>query len=62
MNAGLVIADVARAGGHAAVLGIVLGVAAVGGLVFALVRRASKARAGRARAGAGVDDAQRPGT
>jgi hypothetical protein len=44
MSVGLVIANVDRAGDHAAVLGVLLLVAAVGGLVYGLVRIAAKSR------------------
>jgi hypothetical protein len=44
----LVIASIDRAGDHAAVLGVFLAVAAIGGLVYGLVRLAAKTRAGRA--------------
>jgi hypothetical protein len=49
VNHALVIANIERAGDHAAVLGVVVVVAAVGGLVYALVRFAARSRAGRDR-------------
>jgi hypothetical protein len=47
MPADLVIANIERAGDHAAVLGVLLAVVAVGGLVYGVVRLATKTRAGR---------------
>jgi len=40
----LVIASIDRAGDHAAILGVLLLIAAVGGLVYGLVRVAVKSR------------------
>jgi hypothetical protein len=49
MSLALVIANIDRAGDHAAVLGVVVAVAAVGGLIYGLVRLAARSRASRAR-------------
>jgi hypothetical protein len=49
MDLELVIASIDRAGDHAAILGVIAVIAAVGGLVYGLVRLAGKNRAGRAR-------------
>jgi hypothetical protein len=45
----LVIASIDRAGDHAAVFGVLVVVVAIGGLVYAVVRLATKRRAGRTR-------------
>jgi hypothetical protein len=55
MSHALVIANIDRAGDHAAVLGVLVAVAAVGGLIYGLVRLAARSRASRARS-------NRPGT
>jgi hypothetical protein len=44
MSGALVIANIDRAGDHAGVLGALVLVAAVGGLVYGLVRIAAKSR------------------
>jgi hypothetical protein len=49
LSQAIVIASIDRAGDHAAVVGVLLVVVAVGGLVFALVRLAARSRVGRAR-------------
>jgi hypothetical protein len=51
MAAELVIASIERAGDHAAVMGVVLGVAVVGGLIYGLVRLAVRARGSRTQRG-----------
>jgi hypothetical protein len=48
MSADLVIASIDRAGDHAAVMGVVVAVAVVGGLLYGLVRLAARGRAARA--------------
>lgn len=53
MAQALIIANVERAADHGAALGIVVLVAAVGGLLYGLVRLLGKRRAGRPRAGRG---------
>jgi hypothetical protein len=45
----LVIANLDRAGDHAAVLGVLVAIAAVGGLIYGLVRLAARSRARRTR-------------
>jgi hypothetical protein len=45
----LVIANIERAGDHAAVVGVLLVVVAIGGLIYGLVRLAAKSRTGRNR-------------
>jgi hypothetical protein len=60
MSYALVIANVDRAGDHAAVLGVLVLVAAIGGMVYGLVRLAAKSRAGRARATPGADSDRGP--
>jgi hypothetical protein len=47
MAAELVIATIERAGDHAAIMGVVVGVAVVGGLIYGLVRLAVRARGSR---------------
>lgn len=47
MSHAIVIANIERAGDHAAVLGVLLAAAAIGGLVYGLIRLATKSRAGR---------------
>ena len=47
----LVIASIERAGDHAAIMGVLVGVAVVGGLIYGLVRLAGRARASRTRSG-----------
>jgi hypothetical protein len=49
MSHALVIANIDRAGDHAAVLGVLVLVAAIGGMVYGLVRLAGKSRAARTR-------------
>ena len=50
MSAELVIANIDRAGDHAAVMGVVFAVVVVvGGLVYGLVRLATRSRASRTR-------------
>ncbi len=49
MSAELVIASIDRAGDHAAILGVLLLVAAAGGLVYGLVRIAAKSRTRKTR-------------
>lgn len=49
MSHALVIAAADRAGDHATLLGIVVLIAAVGGLIYGLVRLVGKRRAGRKR-------------
>jgi hypothetical protein len=49
MSLGLVIADATRAGDHAAVLGVLVLIAAVGGLIYGLARLVAKSRADRTR-------------
>jgi hypothetical protein len=49
MDLELVIASIDRAGDHAAVLGVIVVIAAVGGLVYGLVRLVGNSRAGRTR-------------
>jgi hypothetical protein len=55
MTHDLVIANIDRAGDHAAVLGVLVLVAAAGGLVYGLVRHAVKSRARRTHASRGPD-------
>jgi hypothetical protein len=47
MGAALVIANLDRAGDHAAALGMLVGVALVAGVVYGLIRLVGKSRAGR---------------
>jgi hypothetical protein len=54
MSHALVIASIDRAGDHAAVLGVLVLIAAIGGLVYGLVRLGVKSRARSAR-GQGSD-------
>jgi hypothetical protein len=61
MTFGLLIADVARAGNHGAVLGVLVLIAAVGALVYGLVRLVVKSRAGRTRSDRGPEGARDPG-
>jgi hypothetical protein len=49
MSADLVIANIERAGDHAAVMGVVFAIVVLGGLVYGLVRLASRSRASRTR-------------
>jgi hypothetical protein len=49
MSADLVMANIERAGDHAAVLGVLFVVVAVGGLIYGLVRLAARGRAARMR-------------
>lgn len=49
MSYALVFASIDRAGDHGAVLGVVVLVAAAGGLVYGLLRLAIKSRANRDR-------------
>ena len=49
MDPELVISSIDRAGDHAVVLGVVAVIAAVVGLIYALVRLVGKSRAGRTR-------------
>jgi hypothetical protein len=60
MSHALVIANIDRAGDHAAVLGVVVVVAAVGGLLYGLVRLAVKSRADRTRSARGPETDRRP--
>jgi hypothetical protein len=60
MSHALVIANIDRAGDHAAVLGVVVLVAAVGGLVYGLVRLAARSRAARTRTARGPETDRRP--
>jgi hypothetical protein len=60
MSQALVLANIDRAGDHAAVVGVVVAVAAMGGLVYALVRLAGKSRAGRTRSARGPETDRRP--
>jgi hypothetical protein len=55
MSHALVIANIDRAGDHAAVLGVLVLVAAIGGIVYGLVRLARRSRASRARSARGGD-------
>ena len=54
MSHALVIANIDRAAGHAAVLGVLVGVTAVGGLIYWLIRLAARSRA-RSTRGPGTD-------
>jgi hypothetical protein len=49
MPADLVIANIERAGDHAAVMGVVFAIVVLGGLAYGLVRLASRSRASRTR-------------
>jgi hypothetical protein len=49
MSAELVIANIDRAGDHAAVMGVVFAVVVVAGLVYGLMRLATRSRASRTR-------------
>jgi hypothetical protein len=49
MSHAVVLANIERAGDHAAVLGVLVLVAAIGGLVYGLVRLGVKSRARSAR-------------
>ena len=49
MASDLVIASIDRAGDHAAIMGVVVAVAVVGGVLYGLVRLAVRGRAARAR-------------
>jgi hypothetical protein len=49
MGHGLVFASIDRAGGHIVIVGALVAVAAVGGLIYALVHRVTKSRAARTR-------------
>ena len=49
MDPELVVSSIDRAGDHAVVLGVVAVIAAVVGLIYALVRLVGKSRAGRTR-------------
>lgn len=60
MSHALVIASIDRAGDHAAVLGVLVLVAAIGGLVYGLGRLAAGSRAGRTRSARGPDTDRRP--
>lgn len=60
MSHALVIANIDRAGDHAAVMGVVVLVAAIGGLVYGLVRLAVRSRAGRTRSARGPETDRRP--
>jgi hypothetical protein len=55
MSLELVLASIDRAASHAAVLGVVVAVAAVGGLVYGVVRHVGKSRAGRTRSDHGPE-------
>lgn len=55
MSHALVIANVERAADHGAVLGVVVLIAAVGGLVYGLVRLVVKRRAGGPRSDRGPE-------
>jgi hypothetical protein len=58
----LVVASLDRAGDHAAVLGVLVMVAAMGGLVYGLARRTVRSRAERARSARGPERDGRPDT
>ena len=60
MSHALVLASIDRAGDHAAVVGVLVGIAAIGGLVYGLVRVAAKSRAARARSAPRPDADRRP--
>jgi hypothetical protein len=60
MNRELVIASIDRAGDHAGLLGVLVLVAAIGGLIYGLVRIAAKNRAGRTRSAPGPESDRRP--
>jgi len=60
MSHALVLANIDRAADHAAVLGVLVGVAAIGGLVYGLVRLAAKSRGSRTRSGRGPESDRRP--
>jgi hypothetical protein len=47
MATDLVIANIERAADHAAIMGVVVGLAIAGGLIYGLVRLAGRARASR---------------
>jgi hypothetical protein len=49
VSADLVIANIERAGDHAVVMGVVFAIVVLGGLVYGLVRLASRSRASRPR-------------
>jgi hypothetical protein len=49
MSHAILLANVDRAGDHAAVLGVLVLIAAIGGMVYGLVRLAGKSRARAAR-------------
>jgi hypothetical protein len=56
MGLGIVMADIERAGGHVAIVGVLLGLAAAGALAYGLIRVVARGRAGRTRT------PSRPGT
>ncbi len=60
MAHGLVIANVDRAGGHIVIVGVLVVVAAVGGMIYGLVRLVGKNRAARTRSDHGADGVQGP--
>jgi hypothetical protein len=60
MSLALVLASIDRAGDHAAVLGVVVAVAGVGGVVYGLVRIVVKGRARRTRPTPGPGSDRRP--
>jgi hypothetical protein len=54
------IASLDRAADHAVVLGVLVLIAAMGGLVYWLVQLAARRRAGRAHSDRGPEGAERP--
>jgi hypothetical protein len=60
MGLGIVMANLDRAGGHVLILGVLLGLAAVGGLVYGLVRLMARNRATRPPARSRPDGADGP--
>jgi hypothetical protein len=62
MSQALVIASIERAGDHAAIVGVLIVLAAAGGLVYGLVRFAARSRAARTRSAPGSEaDRRRDG-
>jgi hypothetical protein len=61
MSRGLALADIERAGDHVVVFGVLVVIAAIGGLVYGLVRLAGKRRATRTRSDRAPADDRTPG-
>jgi len=60
MGHDFVLANIDRAGDHAAVVGVMVAVAAVGALAYGLVRLVGSSRARRTRSDRSREDARRP--